>query len=81
MAGIEKGNVYVSEEVKLGTYGATAEKGYVHIPIDLAMKLVRKDLPVRGQVKGDHYRENGLYDSGASNSGRMFREEPAWYGH
>jgi hypothetical protein len=84
LAGIERGNVYLREEVKeedLHKFGRTDEPGYVRIPIEDAMKLVPKTLPARPESQADRHRENGLVDSGASNSGRIFREKPPWYEH
>jgi len=84
LAGIEKGDVYLREEAqekKLHQFARTAEQGYVRIPIEEAMRLVPRTLPARPESQADHHRENGLVDSGASNSGRMFREKPEWYEH
>jgi hypothetical protein len=59
----------------LNRYGATAEKGFVHIPIQEAMQAVAGDLPVAKQSsRGGAAHSSGLLESGASNSGRMFRE-------
>ena len=59
----------------LNRYGATAEKGFVHIPIQEAMKAVVGDLPVaRESSPGGVVHASGLLESGESNSGRMFRE-------
>jgi hypothetical protein len=79
-AGIESPDVYKREAAKgdiLGSYGPTAEEGFVHIPIDLAMALQANNLPVRAEPPASQRRrENGLVDAGASNSGRMFRGKP-----
>lgn len=77
MASIEQGNVYLRQERKEGildSYGAAGD-GYIHIPIDRAMDYLAGKLPVRGSQPsaGQARRSNGLVDSGASNSGRMFR--------
>ncbi len=74
--GLESGNVRQLESVdlaKLGQFGSTSDEGYVHIPIDDAMDLVVKRLPVRKQNADDDYRSRGLVGGGESNSGRMFR--------
>ena len=82
MAEIEKGNVYLMEETKeriLHSYGSTPEANFVHIPIKRAMDLLANKLPARAEPAGDAKKENGLVDSGESNSGRMFRGEPRWF--
>jgi hypothetical protein len=81
-AGIERPDVYkreLSREEILDSYGATEEKGYMHIPIERAMAyLVDKNkLPARAAPPaGVQSRDDGLVDAGASNSGRMFRKRP-----
>ena len=63
-----------AQEKALNSYGPTAEKGFVHIPIQQAIKAVAGKLPVRKQPPGQSRRnDSGLMDSGESNSGRMFR--------
>jgi hypothetical protein len=74
----QRSNVYAREASKeqvLQSYGRTAEKGFVHIPIDRAMELLADKLPARKGQPGTQSKANGLVDSGASNSGRMFRKE------
>jgi hypothetical protein len=86
-AGIERPDVYEREAAKenvLHSYGATPEQGFVHIPIERAMEeaLRENKLPARPERPANQTRrENGLVDSGESNSGRMFREKPRWYEH
>jgi hypothetical protein len=79
MAGSEKGNIYLRQEQKealLNSYGEIAD-GFIHIPIDRAMDLLADKLPARVPPSGEQARrQNGLLDSGASNSGRMFRGSP-----
>jgi hypothetical protein len=59
----------------LNKYGATAEKGFVHIPIQEAMRAIAGKLPVaKESSQGGVAHASGLLESGASNSGRMFRE-------
>ncbi len=60
----------------LNSYGKTDEAGYVHIPIETAMKQVAGKLPVRKQQPKGARHDLGLVDAGESNSGRLFREEP-----
>jgi hypothetical protein len=61
-----------AETKALHSYGATAEEGFVQIPIEQAMKAVAGNLPLaRGSSPGRA--ANGLLDAGQSNSGRMFR--------
>jgi hypothetical protein len=72
-------------EEALNSYGPLPhEPGYLHIPIDEAMRLLvaEKRLPVRkgGPAEGDR-RANGLLDWGESNSGRLFREKAPWHEH
>lgn len=77
MAKVETPNVYLREQSKekiLNSTGPTAERGFAHIPIERAMKLVVKQLPARKETKWGSVKDNGLVDSGESNSGRMFRE-------
>ncbi|HVT28173.1 MAG TPA: hypothetical protein VHE81_09165 [Lacipirellulaceae bacterium] len=62
----------------LHSYGTTEEKGYVHIPIEQAMKLVLKSLPIRKGVAGPPERSFGLVGGGESNSGRLYSEAPSW---
>jgi hypothetical protein len=78
MAEIESPNVFLREASKesvLRGYGATQEKGYVHIPIDRAMDYLADKLPAREEQPAaeQRKRQDGLVDYGASNSGRMFR--------
>jgi hypothetical protein len=75
LAGIERENVYLrlaAKEDQLSLYGETKEKGFVQIPIRRAMETLAGHLPVRKEQPAAT-KDNGLVDSGASNSGRMFR--------
>lgn len=80
---IQKPNVYLREATKeavLESYGPTDEDGFIHVPIERAMKYLAGKLPARkdeSKTAADKH-ANGLIDSGASNSGRLFREEPKW---
>ncbi len=80
---IEKPNVYLREATKeavLESYGETGEDGFIHVPIERAMKYLAGKLPARkdqSKTAADKH-ANGLINSGASNSGRLFREEPKW---
>jgi hypothetical protein len=86
LAEIEKSNVFARQKAKeevLTSYGTTDEKGYVHVPIAQAMKLLAstKKLPVREEKASPEPHDNGLVDGGAPNSGRLFnRRKPRWYG-
>lgn len=62
-----------AQEKTLHSYGPSDEKGYVHIPIQEAMKHAAERLPARKPAQGRAAKDNGLVDSGESNSGRMFR--------
>jgi hypothetical protein len=71
-------NVYQrleAREDQLDLYGATQEQGYVRIPIRRAMESLAGHLPVRMDQPAPG-KDNGLVDSGASNSGRLFRGAP-----
>jgi hypothetical protein len=84
LANIKSPDVSLREGVReqvLQSYGATSEKGFVHIPIDRAMELLANKLPARKGQPAKPPRDNGLVDSGASNSGRMFRKEGPWFEH
>ncbi len=78
MSGDRSADVYqrlADKEKTLNSYGASGEKGFVHIPIQQAIKAVAGTLPVAKEPsQGRVARSNGLVDGGASNSGRMFRE-------
>jgi hypothetical protein len=76
-------SVYERQQAKeaiLQSYGPTGEKGFVHIPIDQAMRALANKLlaPVKPPGQGAS-RANGLVNGGASNSGRLLRKEPQWY--
>jgi len=62
----------LAQEEQLESYGETKEKGFVHIPIRRAMESLAGQLPVRKERPAPS-KDNGLVDSGASNSGRLFR--------
>jgi hypothetical protein len=64
-----------AQEQLLESYGETKEKGFVHIPIGRAMESLAGQLPVRKE-RPPTSKDNGLVDSGASNSGRLFRGAP-----
>jgi hypothetical protein len=75
---IEASNIYdreMANEQKLASYGPTEESGYVHIPIQEAIKLIVPKLRVRSQPsQDDTYKGNGLLDAGEPNSGRVYQE-------
>jgi hypothetical protein len=69
-------SVNLPDERQLDAYGPTAERGFVHIPIDRAMQLVKDRLPSRPEPPAEQTRrQNGLVDGGGPNAGRLFREE------
>jgi hypothetical protein len=78
LAGVETPDVYQrmeSKEKVLNSYGDTPEKGFVHIPIERAMKLLENKLPARPAPQAEQVeKSSGLVDAGESNSGRMFRK-------
>ena len=76
MAAVESSDVFkrlAAKEKALNSYGTTAENGFVHIPIQQAIKAVAGSLPAKGTSQGRAAHDNGLLESGDSNSGRMFR--------
>lgn len=78
MAGIDRSNVHkrlAAKEKILNGYGPTPEKGFVHIPIEQAMKAIAGQLPVKVKSKGETSGDSGLLGSGEPNSGRMLRGE------
>jgi hypothetical protein len=75
---VERSNVYVREanrEEVLNSYGLTNEEGFVHVPIQEAMKYLENKLPARA-APADRQRDSGLVDAGESNSGRLFHRRP-----
>jgi hypothetical protein len=76
MAAVESSDVFkrlAAKEKVLNSYGATVENGFVHIPIQQAIKTVAGSLPAKGASQGGAAHDNGLLEAGESNSGRMFR--------
>jgi hypothetical protein len=61
------------EEKSLERYGPSDEKGYVRIPLELALQIIAGNLPARKAADQPKFRDRGLVDAGESNSGRMFR--------
>jgi hypothetical protein len=65
----------LANEQWLKSYGPTDERGFVHIPIQQAMKLIVRKLPVRSQpALRESHKDEGLLDAGEPNSGRVFAE-------
>lgn len=83
--GIMSSDVFVRQraaEAMLHSYGNTADPQYVHIPIEQAMSLVVKSLPMRSDSPDANRRPvYGLLDDGEPNSGRLFSKGPPWLGH
>ncbi len=76
LAGNESSNVYerqLKREKALASYGPTDEPGFVHIPIEVALRQLAGKLPVRQQPARPSEKDNGLVDSGEPNSGRLLR--------
>jgi hypothetical protein len=75
--GIDTSNVYdrqLAKEQQLNSYGPTDEPGFVHIPIQEAMKMIASKLPVRAQTsQANLSKSDGLLDGGEPNSGRVFQ--------
>jgi hypothetical protein len=82
--GVESSNVFERQETKekrLAGVGPTREKGFVHIPIDRAMKYLAGKLKGRKKPPaGIGDRDNGLVGGGEPNSGRKLRGASRWYG-
>ncbi len=69
----------LAQETRLTTFGSTSDKGFIHIPIQDAIKLVVPQLPVRKQPaekpsQDKPAKDQGLRFDGGPNSGRVFRE-------
>jgi len=64
-----------AKEKLLQSYGATQDKGFVHIPIEQAMKSLADQLPVAGGPRQSPLKQDGLLDAGEPNSGRVYRGE------
>lgn len=61
----------------LNSFGSAKEAGFVHIPIDQAIKLIAGKLPARNEEPD--IRSNGLVGGGESNSGRVLRRQAPWH--
>jgi hypothetical protein len=62
MAGVESADVrkrLAAQEKALRSYGPTDERGFVHIPIEQAIKAVAGNLPVRNQSPGPAAKQSG----------------------
>ncbi len=68
----------IEKEHTLNSYGATEEEAYVHIPIDEAMKLAVKSMPVQQGAEKLPEKSFGLVGGGEANSGRQYAEAPEW---
>jgi hypothetical protein len=78
LAGVESSNVFnrqAAKEKLLRNYGPADDKGFMHIPIQQAIKKIAGQLPVRKEPQKQINKDAGLIDAGQSNSGRMFRGE------
>jgi hypothetical protein len=78
MEHIEEASVFrrlLAKENQLHSYGETSDADFVRIPIDVALRIAAKQLPVSEPRSEDRRRQSGLIDAGESNSGRLFRGE------
>jgi len=78
LAGIKAPDVYRREadkEAILQSYGPTSEKGFVHVPIDWAIKQAAEQIPFKAAKPATPARDQGLIGAGESSSGRVFRGE------
>jgi hypothetical protein len=81
MAGSERSNVFqrqLAREKTLHSYGPTAEKGFVHVPVLEAVKVLAAEGPSGALRKREDSPPQtilgqGLLDSGEPNSGRILR--------
>jgi hypothetical protein len=81
VAGIQTPNInrrMSVNEATLDSYGRVEEEGFVRVPIDRAIEQLVGRLPARKQQPHEQGHDNkardqGLVDSGDSNSGRMFK--------
>jgi hypothetical protein len=74
-------NVFAAQLEKehvLHTYGTTSEENYIRIPIEKAMKLTSKAMPLRQGGIDVPAKSFGLLGGGESNSGRKYSEAPSW---
>lgn len=62
-----------TQEQMLHSRGATDEAGFVHIPIQEAIKALAGNLPVRERPDSGAAKDAGLTSAGEPNSGRLFR--------
>jgi hypothetical protein len=62
----------------LQSFGDTAEQGFVHIPIEQAMKLAVETMPARQDSERLPEMGFGLVGGGEANSGRLYSEGPTW---
>ncbi|HEY2251673.1 MAG TPA: hypothetical protein VGH74_11455 [Planctomycetaceae bacterium] len=67
-------------EQRLHGYGTTAEKGFVHVPIERAMTAVLEKLPVKPIPREEMVKSFGLLGGGGPGSGRIYQKPPAWWG-
>jgi hypothetical protein len=65
-------------EDSLHRYGDSAESGFVHIPIERAMKLIVPTIRVRPVAAQPPVKSFGLIGDGEANSGRLYSEAPSW---
>jgi hypothetical protein len=74
-------NVFAAQlerERELQRYGNTTEEGFVHIPIDIAMRIAPlSKIMHNGQGKPPD-KAFGLVGGGEANSGRFYSEAPQW---
>ncbi len=68
-------NRQLAAERKLTSFGPTDQPGFVHIPIEQAIKLIVPKLPIRKTPESrEAGMDDGLLDGGGPNSGRIYRE-------
>jgi hypothetical protein len=76
MENIDTSSMYLREKAReevLHRFGPTSEQGFVHIPIEQAIRQAANQLPARPAPPSETRKSAGLVDWGESNSGRLFR--------
>lgn len=74
-------NVFAAQlekERELHQYGNTAEERFVHIPIDVAIKLAPQSNTLHSRQGKLPDKAFGLVGGGEANSGRLYAEAPQW---
>lgn len=68
----------LEKQRELHNYGATSDEGFVHVPIEQAIKFTAKSFTRRQHATALPDHAFGLVGGGEANSGRLFTEAPRW---